>query len=613
MEPGVPFSLMGAVQLLAVAACAGLAVSALLRRSFPSFLIGVGALVLAAVQVRTALQLGVPSSDDMMLARSAGALLIGAGFMTGGLGTRLIPSSLYGVVVPLAAAAGPAFFAAGATFFAGIAIVWSRRDTVAGWMGSGFALWAVADLVAVQANEGSSAPTTVLVLRGIGALAVLVALGILAQASLLSKVVGAILVGVLAMAVAAVAVVGNVVVTSYDTQSRETVESAANSRLNAISQLGQQNANQAVLASQLCATRAQCQLYLELFLKGTSGDFVVRVRPRGIVESLAGRPELTRSEMLGLVSNATVGLVLNGAGADRVDKLYGSARLTGAPPSVAVIGVAANPKAARPTGSSPPNEVYLYGTRLDEDYAARDIDAGGFGLSVLTGNPLRVVATNRSDNEAKQLLEIVREQGADRGIPLGGKTISSQGTDPTVRLVPLKGGDQGQVALLAVSRDAGPALKTERDALRLLMATALLALVLVAGAAAVLGRRTVEPVRQLTDAAERVAAGDLTATTSLRGRDEVGTLSRTFDTMTHSLGQLTGDLRESAARLETVLASMSDGLLATDHDGLVTSVNRAALEMLGLEEPDVLGEHLSVVADVRDGSGAQLANPSLRL
>ena len=83
--------------------------------------------------------------------------------------------------------------------------------------------------------------------------------------------------------------------------------------------------------------------------------------------------------------------------------------------------------------------------------------------------------------------------------------------------------------------------------------------------------------------------------------------------MTHSLGQLTGDLRESAARLETVLASMSDGLLATDHEGLVTSVNRAALEMLGLEEPDVLGEHLSVVADVRDGSGAQLANPSLRL
>jgi PAS domain S-box-containing protein len=129
----------------------------------------------------------------------------------------------------------------------------------------------------------------------------------------------------------------------------------------------------------------------------------------------------------------------------------------------------------------------------------------------------------------------------------------------------------------------------------------------------VLGRRTVEPVRQLTLAAERVAAGDLNASAEVSTRDEVGTLSRTFDAMTTSLAEATGDLRESAARLETVLASMSDGLLATDHDGIVTSVNRAALEMLGLEVEDVLGERLDIVADVRDAAGNQLANPELRL
>jgi PAS domain S-box-containing protein len=616
MEPGVPFSLMGAVQLLSVAACVGLGVSALLRKTFPSFLVALGALVLAGVHVRTALELGQATSDDLMLVRSAGALLVGAGFATGGMGTRLVPSSLYGVVVPLAAAAGPSAFAAGGSLFATLAIIWARRDMVAAWMGSGFALWAVGAAVSVQADEGSGAPTTVLVLRGLGAIAILVALGILAQVSLLSKVVGAILVGVLAMAVAAVAVVGNVVVSSYDKQGRETVESAANSRLNAINTLGQQNSNQATLVSQVCASgqATVCQAYLDKFLTGATSDFVVRIRPHGVVDSLAGRPrQLTRSEQLGLITNKTVDLVLRGAGPDRIDKLYGVARLTGTPPTVAVIGVAVNPNAQRPTGSSPPPEVFVYGVRLDASYVARDIDTGGFGLSILTGDPLVVTATNRSENEARDLLRIVQQDNADSGIPLGGKTISSQGSDPTVRLVPLKGGDQGQVALMALSRDAGPALQTEREALRLLMVTALLALVLVAGAAAVLGRRTVDPVRQLTDAAERVAAGDLTATTSLGGRDEVGTLSRTFDAMTHSLGQLTGDLRESAARLETVLSSMSDGLLATDHDGIVTSVNRAALEMLGLEEQDVLGEPLEVVADVRDSNGTQLASPSLRL
>jgi PAS domain S-box-containing protein len=46
---------------------------------------------------------------------------------------------------------------------------------------------------------------------------------------------------------------------------------------------------------------------------------------------------------------------------------------------------------------------------------------------------------------------------------------------------------------------------------------------------------------------------------------------------------------------------------------VVTSVNRAALEMLGLEEVDVLGEPLGVVADVRDINDTQLADPGLRL
>ena len=132
-------------------------------------------------------------------------------------------------------------------------------------------------------------PTTVLVLRGLGAVAILVALGILAQISLLSKVVGAILVGVLAMAVAAVAVVGNVVVASYDTQSRETVESAANSRLNAINQLGSQNANQAVLASQLCATRVNCQGYLDDVPQG-DGRRLRRAGPAEGRRRVARRP-----------------------------------------------------------------------------------------------------------------------------------------------------------------------------------------------------------------------------------------------------------------------------------------------------------------------------------
>jgi PAS domain S-box-containing protein len=84
--------------------------------------------------------------------------------------------------------------------------------------------------------------------------------------------------------------------------------------------------------------------------------------------------------------------------------------------------------------------------------------------------------------------------------------------------------------------------------------------------------------------------------------------------MTASLARLTGDLRSSAARLETVLSSMSDGLVATDAQGRVTAINPAALQMVGLaEESEAVGRPIGDVVDVRDATGASLAVPTLRL
>src|SRR5437763_905608 len=119
MEAGVPFALLGAVQLLLVAAWCALAGTAVaLRRGrFAAGLVAVGALVLAAVEVRTALRFGQPRSDDLAVARAAGALLLAAGLNAGALRTRIESPALAlaGVVVPLASAPPPAFLAAGCT------------------------------------------------------------------------------------------------------------------------------------------------------------------------------------------------------------------------------------------------------------------------------------------------------------------------------------------------------------------------------------------------------------------------------------------------------------------------------------------------------------------
>ena len=619
MEPAVPFALLGAVQLLTIAAAVGLAAAAVLRRTVSGLVLAAGALVLAGAEVATALRLGDTTSDGLLVLRGVAGLLLAVGLVTGGLGRRSLPVAMYGAVVPLAGAAGPSAFAGVAFLLAAVAGLRARRGGTAFATSAGLALWGAASFLAVRAHTGSGTPEAVLALRGLGAFAVLAGLGLLARSSLLSKVVGAILAGVLAMAIAAVGVVGNVVVSSYEQQARETVQDASSARtvqlrdyLNTIvvptaTRLGAACDSRPGDCVAL-ATGTERQLPL---VQAGARDFLVRVRANGQAELVAARTRaVDRVALLGIAKLTAVKQVLTGSGANRVTTAVGTTlRIDGAQPALALAGVM--PALQTNNSSSAPPYVYVYGLLLDQQYANEQVSEGGFGLAFLTGDPLRVVASNGSAHDDRVLLGIAQRARVASGLPEGGLTVGSQGVDPTVAFRPLTNAAGDTIGDFAITRAAGPALSAERDALRLLVITSLAALALVAVLAIVLGRRTVDPVRRLTAAAEQVGAGDLSVTTGVRTRDEVGTLAARFDAMTSSLGQLTGDLRDTAARLSTVLTSMTDGLLATDAAGIVTSVNPAALEMLGLDELDALGEPLAVVADVRDANDTQLAQGHL--
>lgn len=104
MEPGVPYPLLGGVELLAVAAWLGLAGTAgagrFRSRSAP--LLVLGALILAATDAATAIRFGVPSSPLLAGLRAGGFLLVAAGLLTGNL-ARATSGAAVAVVVPLGA------------------------------------------------------------------------------------------------------------------------------------------------------------------------------------------------------------------------------------------------------------------------------------------------------------------------------------------------------------------------------------------------------------------------------------------------------------------------------------------------------------------------------
>ncbi|MGI8872952.1 MAG: ATP-binding protein [Egibacteraceae bacterium] len=159
-----------------------------------------------------------------------------------------------------------------------------------------------------------------------------------------------------------------------------------------------------------------------------------------------------------------------------------------------------------------------------------------------------------------------------------------------------------ELGRLVTARSAALLDRIERAQTRRLFLLTLVGAALAAAAAAAVTGRLVAPVRRLTDAAAAVREGDLDVRTDLGGRDELGTLGRTFDGMTSSLAAQSGALREAAdeqarlrGRLEALTASMRDALVAVDADGKVVTFNPAAERLVGRDVVDVLGRPLEEV------------------
>ena len=130
------------------------------------------------------------------------------------------------------------------------------------------------------------------------------------------------------------------------------------------------------------------------------------------------------------------------------------------------------------------------------------------------------------------------------------------------------------------------------------------------------GSRITRPIQMLTETARRVREGDLKAQTEVSGADEVGQLGETFNEMTSSLLRMTSDLREAAreehrlrARIETIMQSMADGLVAVNADSTIMLFNREAENLLGVTVDEAQDKPVEEVLRARDQQGEPINLP----
>jgi two-component system, NtrC family, nitrogen regulation sensor histidine kinase NtrY len=115
-------------------------------------------------------------------------------------------------------------------------------------------------------------------------------------------------------------------------------------------------------------------------------------------------------------------------------------------------------------------------------------------------------------------------------------------------------------------------------------------------------RSVAEPVRQLAHATERIKGGDLSGRAVVVGDDELAALARSFNEMAVEMEENRRRLEHSAAALderrhyiETVLQSVSAGVISLDENRRVTTINEAAQRMLRLRHTPAHGSALEAL------------------
>lgn len=140
--------------------------------------------------------------------------------------------------------------------------------------------------------------------------------------------------------------------------------------------------------------------------------------------------------------------------------------------------------------------------------------------------------------------------------------------------------------------------KLSTTAARLWAVVATAALISLAISYVVVGR-IIRPLETLTQAAERMASGDFPADVPVRSHNEIGMLTRAFNSMGQQLTSRIHDLQEqrqhsteSHHRLEAVLSAMVEGVMAIDGEQQILLANRAAVELLDLRPQSTVGRPL---------------------
>jgi two-component system phosphate regulon sensor histidine kinase PhoR len=100
------------------------------------------------------------------------------------------------------------------------------------------------------------------------------------------------------------------------------------------------------------------------------------------------------------------------------------------------------------------------------------------------------------------------------------------------------------------------------------------------------------PIKKIKDAAVDITQGKLDRSINIIRNDEIGELAKAVDFMAVSLKDKMNSIKDKNTKMEAILSSVVNGIIAVDSNKQILFINPIAQQMLNITGGDVAGKHL---------------------
>lgn len=150
----------------------------------------------------------------------------------------------------------------------------------------------------------------------------------------------------------------------------------------------------------------------------------------------------------------------------------------------------------------------------------------------------------------------------------------------------IENGDGQAIGVLYVRADISSVEDSISEAGIIFIRAMLLALILTVVLGFLIAGSITDPIRDVTQKAEKMSQGDFSQEVSIKSNDEIGQLAEMFNILRIKLNDTLSQISNEKNKLETVLKHMADALIAVDLSGKLIHANQAARAFLNISEEE---------------------------